>query len=259
MQLHFKACGSGEPLIILHGLFGSLDNWHYPSLKLAEDFRVLAIDQRNHGHSPHSLDMDYALMARDLSELIDREQLQRVHVLGHSMGGKTAMQFALNYPEKTAKLIVVDMAPRAYSPRHAQLIEAMLAVDPTAFRTRSQILETLASAIPELALRQFLLKNLESNSAGALHWRIGLREIQMNYDRLRQAVAGGTPFRGPCLFVRGENSDFLTESDWPQIEALFPQARLVTIPRAGHWVHVQNPEAFLNVIRAFLVEHNSAA
>src|SRR5579859_1638969 len=162
MQLHFKSYGSGHPLIILHGLFGSLDNWHFHSSQLAGQFRVLAVDQRNHGHSPHSQQMDYTLMAEDLSELIDHEQLPRAHVLGHSMGGKTAMQFALKYPQKTARLMVIDMAPRAYSPRQAQILETLLSVDLTAFKTRSQLLEALAPKIPDLALRQFLLKNIES-------------------------------------------------------------------------------------------------
>lgn len=254
MQLHFKDYGAGQPLIILHGLFGSLDNWHFHSSQLAEHFRVLALDQRNHGHSPHCEEMGYPLMAADLAEFIEREHLPPVHVLGHSMGGKTAMQFALNYPEKTARLIVVDIAPRAYAPRHEQILEAMLRVAPATFHTRSQILQALEPQIPDLALRQFLLKNIQSDSAGVLSWRIGLREIRRNQDRLREEVKGDAPFPGPCLFVRGESSDFLMETDWPQIQRLFPHARLVTIARAGHWVQVQNREAFLKAVRGFLSE-----
>src|SRR5437588_3583269 len=133
MELNFRRYGDGEALIILHGLFGSLDNWHSISLKLAEQFQVFAVDQRNHGRSPHSAEMDYPVMAEDLLEFMHRQRLTRAHVLGHSMGGKTAMQFALAHPESVAKLIVADMAPRLYSPRHAKVLEALLALKLEAF------------------------------------------------------------------------------------------------------------------------------
>jgi pimeloyl-ACP methyl ester carboxylesterase len=252
MQLHFKSFGSGESLIILHGLLGSLDNWRSVSQKLADGFRVLAVDQRNHGHSAHSKEMNYTVMAEDISELMEREHLERAHVLGHSMGGKTAMRLALRHPQRVAKLIVVDIAPRAYSPRHAKILSAMLALDPAAFRNRGQVQEALAPAIPDLGLRQFLLKNLETDPAGNLKWRIGLQDIFLNYDSLRQALESPIAFERPCLFIRGENSDFLTESDFPSIQRLFPQARLETIPDSHHWVHVENPEAFIKTVREFL-------
>jgi esterase len=252
MKLHYKSYGSGEPLIILHGLLGSLDNWRSVSLELAQYFRILAPDQRNHGHSPHSDVMNYVVMAEDISELMDQENLRTAFLLGHSMGGKTAMQLALRHPERVAKLIVVDMAPRPYSPRHAKIVSAMLALGLAKFQARRQVQEALAPAIPDLAVRQFLLKNLESDSAGALRWRIGLRQISLNYDSLRQSIDSPLPFDHPTLFIRGERSDFLTEGDLPAIQNLFPQARLETVPQAGHWVHADNPTVFIQKVREFL-------
>ena len=147
MQLHFKEYGSGEPLVVLHGLFGSLDNWRSFSLKLADSFRILAVDQRNHGHSPHSEEMNYRVMAQDIFQFMDQKQLERAHVLGHSMGGKTAMQLALNHPERLGKLMVVDIAPRAYPPHHAKIFSTMMALDLTTFRTRNQVQEAMAPSI----------------------------------------------------------------------------------------------------------------
>ena len=166
MQLHFRSYGDGEPLIILHGLFGSLDNWHSMSVKLAAPFQVFAVDQRNHGASPHSPEMSYPIMADDLEEFLQSQGLARAYVMGHSMGGKTAMQFALRYPHRVERLVVVDIAPRVYSPLHARILEALLALDLASFKTRKQVEDALASAIPELGTRQFLLKNLTRGAEG---------------------------------------------------------------------------------------------
>src|SRR5436189_2650562 len=252
MQLHFKEYGSGEPLVVLHGLFGSLDNWRSFSLKLADSFRILAVDQRNHGRSPHSEEMNYRVMAQDIFQFMDQKQLERAHVLGHSMGGKTAMQLALNHPERLGKLMVVDIAPRAYPPHHAKIFSTMMALDLTTFRTRNQVQEAMAPSIPDLAVRQFLLKNLELAASGGLRWRFGLQEVFSNYHHLCEALVSDLPFAKPCLFIRGEHSDYLSESDLPLIQQLFPKARLEIIPQAGHWVHVDNPDSFTQKVRVFL-------
>src|SRR5258708_1893067 len=160
MQLHSKVYGKDEPLIILHGLFGSSDNWHSICLKLAPCFQVFAVDQRNHGGSPHHSDMNYSLMASDLVEFMQMQRLSKASILGHSMGGKTAMQFALLFPEKIERLIVVDIAPRAYPPNHERILAALMALSVSRYDTRAQIEQALATAIPNLSLRQFLLKNL---------------------------------------------------------------------------------------------------
>ena len=252
MQLHFKRDGAGEPLIILHGLFGSLDNWHSISAKLAARFRVLAVDQRNHGASPHSPEISYPIMADDLDELMRAEGLARANVMGHSMGGKTAMQFALRYPHRVEKLVVVDIAPRVSSPRHGKILEALLALDLATFQTRKQIEDALAPAIPELGTRQFLLKNLTRGSEGHFAWKLGLREINVSYARLSDAPASEKPCERPALFIRGESSDFLKADELSLIRELFPRAELRTIPAAAHLPHVENPAAFLDTVFEFL-------
>ncbi len=252
MQLHYTRLGIGEPLMILHGMLGSSDNWHSITRKLAPQFQVFAVDQRNHGRSPHSEEMNYRLMAGDLLEILRAEGLPGAHLLGHSMGAKTAMQFALLYPGKVRKLIVADMAPRAYEPRHKHLLDALLGLDLSRFQTRKQIEDALAPAVPDLALRQFALKNLKRNRNGAFEWSIGLREIRDNNQHLRDPLASPRPFNGAALFLRGEHSDYLREQDMDRIRELFPNAVLRTLPGAGHLPHVERPDAFLREALSFL-------
>jgi esterase len=252
MRLHFKDYGSGFPLIILHGLFGSLDNWHSASAKLAAQFHVFAVDQRNHGNSPHASEMNYPAMALDLDEFMGAHGLARAHVLGHSMGGKTAMEFALRYPDSVEKLVVVDIAPRAYSPRHEKILQAMLSLDLPAFETRKEVEEALAPAVPELATRQFLLKNVTRAPGQSFHWKLGLQEIANDYARLSEPPTAMAPYTKPVLFIRGEASDFLREEDINLIRGLFSQAELRTIPQAGHLPHVENAAAFLRAVNEFL-------
>jgi pimeloyl-ACP methyl ester carboxylesterase len=183
-------------------------------------------------------------MAADLHELVEAEGLGRVCLLGHSMGGKTAMQFALTHPEKTDKLVVEDIAPKVYGPRHEKIFSALLALDLAQFQKRGDIEEALAPQIPDLALRRFLLKNLERNSMGGFQWKIGLSELRQNNDRLLEGPAGRQPFAGPALFIRGEHSEYLVPEDLPAIQTWFSRAELRTIPGAGHLVHVDQPDAF---------------
>lgn len=187
MQLHYEEIGHGPPLMILHGLFGSLENWHTISRRLAEHLRVIAVDQRNHGRSPHSPEMNYPLMARDLLELMSRLHLGSTSVLGHSMGGKTAMQFALLHPAQVDKLVVVDISPRSYPPRHDYIFEALLGLKLSAFHTRQEMEAALAPAIPDIATRRFLLKNLGRGPTGEFYWKMNLHELCTNYNRLTEA------------------------------------------------------------------------
>lgn len=255
MRLHFRSYGQGEPLIILHGLFGSLENWRSISLKLSEHFQVFAVDQRNHGQSPHAPEMNYELMAGDLAEFIKAHHLPPINLMGHSMGGKTAMQFALLYPALVDKLIVVDMSPRAAQPRHEQILNALLALDITTAKARRELEQALAPSIPDFATRQFLLKNLKRESNGRFHWQAGLQEIQQNYAQLSQAVGDGRTFDGPALFLRGETSTYLAEQDLPDILRLFPKAELRNVSRAGHLPHVENAPEFVEQIMRFLTPH----
>jgi esterase len=240
--------------VILHGLFGSSDNWQGIALKLAERFRVFCLDLRNHGRSPHSAEMNFLLMAEDIAEFLAVQQLADAAVLGHSLGGKAAMQFALTYPEKARALVVVDIAPRAYPPAHTTILEAMLGLDLKAFQTRSQIELALSPAIPDAGTRRFLLKNVASAADGSFHWRLNLRGIHDNYARLNEVVPAGkgAPFAKPALFVRGGRSDYVSDADWPDIQRQFPGSRLATIPDAEHWVHADAPDSFIASVREFL-------
>src|SRR6266478_981364 len=184
MQLNFRRFGQGSPLIILHGLFGSLDNWHATSERLGSRFQVFALDQRNHGQSPHSSEMDYKLMAEDLAEFMQTHHLAEAHILGHSMGGKTAMQFAFLYPGYVRRLVVVDITPRMYAPRHNQILEAMLSLDLAHFTDRKQIEKALEPPVSELALPRFLKKKRASLSKRKFAWKLNLAGINNNYEKL---------------------------------------------------------------------------
>jgi esterase len=252
MQLNFQSLGTGFPLIILHGLFGSLDNWQTISRRLGGFYQVFAVDLRNHGRSPHSDVFGYEVMAEDLREFMETHGLARAHFLGHSMGGKTAMEFALGHRELVEKLIIVDIAPKAYPPWHVPIFEALLSLDLSAFRERREIVDALAPAIPELATRQFLLKNLTRDKSCAFQWKLNLPAIYRNYDWLNQGIENGRSFAGPVLFIKGGRSEYIVEQDGELIRRLFPRAEIIAIPESGHWVHADAREAFLKAVLDFL-------
>jgi pimeloyl-ACP methyl ester carboxylesterase len=252
MQLHFKESGQGRAVVLLHGLFGSLDNWHPVAVRLAERFHVFAVDQRNHGQSPHSAEMSYPLMAEDVNELLAARGLESVSLVGHSMGGKVAMQFALQFPGKVEKLLVEDMAPRAYLPSHNKIFTALLALDLPAFKARQEIEEALAPGIPSLMLRRFLLKNLGRSPDGTFFWKMNLRGLSENYLPMGGPVSSPVPFEKPALFIRGGKSNYLNAEDEPLIRQLFPRAEIKTIAEAGHWVHADRLEEFLKLVLDFL-------
>ena len=219
---------------------------------MAERFRVFALDQRNHGRSPHDNDVGYEAMADDLDGFMERHGLASAHVLGHSMGGKTAMHFALTRPEKVDRLVIADMAPRAYPPHHAELFEALRALDLDAHTSRQEIDGALARRISSTPVRQFLLKNLQYDADRGYRWQMNLEGLYANYDQLNRAVEAPRPFEKPALFVRGGTSDYVTDEDEVEIRKLFPNADVVTIPEAGHWVHAEAPQAFADVVLEFL-------
>jgi pimeloyl-ACP methyl ester carboxylesterase len=251
MRLHFQEFGQGASLIILHGLFGSLDNWATIGRQLAGHFHVFTVDQRNHGHSPHSPEMNYSVMADDLDEFMQRHRLASASVLGHSLGGKTAMQFALLYPGKVEKLLVADISPQAYPPAHEPIFNALLALDLKSFQTRQQIEKALAPLIPEPDIRRFLLKNVTRGHENMFHWKLNLRDILRNYSRLNEAVNADRHFDRPALFIRGGKSDYISEQDLPAIRRLFPHAEIRTIPDAGHWVQADAPGTLVRLVLDF--------
>ncbi len=253
MRLHFRTFGEGAPLIILHGLLGSLDNWQPLARRFGQRFKVFAVDQRNHGLSPHSEDIGFDAMAGDLREFMDAHALARAHLLGHSMGGKVAMQFALLHPECVDRLVVVDMAPRAYPPHHAHALEALLALDLSKFQRREELDGQLEKSIPEAEIRRFLLKNIRRDAAGgAFRWKANVRGLLANYGRLTVALTSRQRFSKPALFVRGEKSDYISEGDLDSIRRLFPQAAVCTIADAGHWVHTDAPDTLFRNVAEFL-------
>jgi esterase len=255
MQLHYQSLGQGQPLVLLHGLFGSGDNWGTVAKHFSQHYQVISVDLRNHGKSPHSDSQSYADMADDLLELCDALGLDSIHLLGHSMGGKVALQFATQHPDRVKKLIVVDMAPRAYADAHTHLIDAMLAVDLSTLQSRSEVDKALSNKIPEAMVRQFLLMNLvksDTNQSKAnLAWRINLPAIKTNYPNLSAAVCEHVRYEKPCLFIRGEHSDYVQGHDIAEIKAMFTQAQFVDLP-TGHWVHAEQPKAFIAAVEEFL-------
>ncbi len=253
MDLFFKEYGDGQPLIIAHGLLGASGNWHTLSRNtFADHFRVLALDLRNHGRSPHSDRFDIPVMAEDIVRCLDNLGIEQAHLLGHSMGGKVAMHMALEYSSRVDRLIVVDIAPRAYPPAHEHIFEGLRALDLAAFESRSQIDRALAAYVDELPIRQFLLKNLSSDGTGTYSWKMNLEGIYANYARINEAIQSDRTFPRPALFIEGERSTYITEDDRLDIRALFPRSEVVTVPGAGHWVHAEAPRHFSERVMGFL-------
>jgi pimeloyl-ACP methyl ester carboxylesterase len=250
MQLHYQSLGQGQPLVLLHGLFGSADNWGTFAKHFSQYYQVISVDLRNHGRSPHSESQNYTDMAGDLVELCDSLNLDTIHLLGHSLGGKVAMQFATQYPERIDQLIVVDIAMRTYPDAQTYLIDAMMAVDLSTVQSRSEVDQILSSTIENAKVRQFLLMNLVKTD-GNLQWRINLPALKANYPVIRQAVCESAQYDKPCLFIRGERSDYVRDDDVEQIRAHFIKAQFASLP-TGHWVHAEQPQAFIEVVAQFL-------
>lgn len=252
MELNYKYLGEGAPLIILHGLFGTLDNWQSLGKKLAEQYSVYLIDQRNHGRSPHVPVHDYPALAEDVCALMVEQGLPSASLLGHSMGGKVAMEFALQYPEMTDKLIVVDIAPKQYAGGHEHIFQALMAVDVRAIGDRAEAEAILGRFIEDKGTLQFLLKNLSRHKDGHFEWKMNLPVLYRYYQEIMGPPVARGYFPGDTLFVRGGRSNYILDSDWPHIHAYFPNAQLLTIPEAGHWVHADAPDALLSAVFTFL-------
>jgi len=252
MKLHYRVFGGGPPLVILHGLLGSLDNWVPLAQRFAANFQVFLLDLRNHGRSPHSTDTSYELMAEDVCQFLREHKLPAVHLLGHSMGAKVAMRFAQLHPAAVVRLIVVDMSPREYPARHDTLLDAMHALDLGKYQRRDQIDHELAVAVPNRSVRQFVLKNLGRDEAGRLIWKPNIASLRSSYGQLRANLPASTAFDVPALFVRGDKSDYVLDDDLPLIRGLFPHVTFATIEPAGHWVHADAPDEFCQLVAEFL-------
>lgn len=252
MKLNYKSFGEGYPIIILHGLFGTLDNWQTIAKKLAEHYSVYIIDQRNHGRSPHDDIFDYAVMADDLQAFMESQWIYEAHIIGHSMGGKTAMQFALTYPDLVNQLVVVDIAPKAYEGGHQTIFEALLSLEVSSITSRKQADAALIDKIPDFGVRQFLLKNLTNDKKGGYKWKMNLPVIHQNYEQILAAIKNKETFDHPTLFIRGGASSYIQAEDLTQIKTFFPMAKLETVAGAGHWVHAVAPKELLKLVTNFL-------
>ncbi len=250
--LHATIKGEGFPLLILHGYFGMSDNWKTLGNKFSESYQTHLIDQRNHGRSFHEDEFNYEVLVEDLYNYIQEHQLKKVNIIGHSMGGKTAMLFAVTYPELVDKLIVVDIAPRNYEPHHNAILAALNSVDFSVENTRTLVDKKLSVLIPDAGVRQFLLKNVYWKEKGQLAFRFNLESLTENNPNVGEALPSFTFFEGDTLFLKGDKSDYITQNEYPIIEAHFSNAKIVEIQKAGHWLHAENPKQFYDEVINFL-------
>jgi pimeloyl-ACP methyl ester carboxylesterase len=267
MKLFYRVEGAGFPVVIVHGLYGSSDNWLTVAKKLASVFKVFSVDLRNHGHSPNSDVHDFESMKNDLAEFFDTHQIEKAIVMGHSMGGKTAMCFAADYPERIEKLIVIDIAPKDYFLLndesqyylHNNILRAMLEIDFSRIETRKQVESFLLERIDSSQIVQFLLKNVHRNKESHQYeWRLNARVL---YDNLDEIISGVNahwfddriPITNyPVLFVKGANSNYILPEDYDSIRRIYPEAQIIEIPGAGHWLHAEQPQIFMDTIWKFI-------
>jgi len=250
--LHSTIKGEGTPLLILHGYFGMSDNWKTLGNKFAENFEVHLIDQRNHGRSFHSDAFNYEVLVEDVYTYIKHHHLESVNLIGHSMGGKTAMLFAVTYPELLNKLVIVDISPRMYKPHHNAILAGLNSVDFSVQNSRSLVDEKLSALISDFGIRQFLMKNLYWKEKGQLAYRFNLESLTNNNPEVGDALPSFTIFEKDTLFLKGEKSDYITENERPIIEAHFPNSKIVKIANAGHWLHAENAKDFYSEVAGFL-------
>ena len=263
MELNFKEFGTGEPVVILHGLFGTLDNWQTIAKRLAEEYTVFILDLPNHGRSPHTEgEIDYEMMADSLAQFMIDHWIYEARLIGHSMGGKLAMQFALSHPDIVKKLAVIDIAPKLYKHGHQDVFDALFSINLKTLKDRKEAESILMEKLNgEVGTVQFLLKNLTRNNpfnsednteGGGFEWKMNLKGLLDNYDNILQAPVG-EPFLKPTLFIRGGDSKYVKDTDMQYIKPLFPNASLETIEGAGHWVHADKPKELYEVLKKFLI------
>jgi pimeloyl-ACP methyl ester carboxylesterase len=263
MELFYRQFGQGKPLVILHGLYGSSDNWVTIAKQLENDYSVIIPDQRNHGQSPHSQHHSYQLLVADLLELTQKLKLDSFYLMGHSMGGRAAMLFQSQYPMMVEKLIVVDVAPWSYSPEdewfrsayaeHMRIIEALRTVHPENITSRIEADRILQNNHLDQRLRNFLLKNLKRKAEG-FEWSINLNALENNLEHLLLGVEVDktSASLANVLFIRGESSNYIPAFQVSRLKEFFPKSQVVSIPNAGHWVHAEQPEMFLSAVKRFL-------
>ena len=254
-MLYSRIEGEGQPLLIIHGFLGMSDNWKtLGSQYAAQGFQVHMLDLRNHGKSFHSEEFTYEAMSNDVLDYCQEHNLDKVSIIGHSMGGKVAMLFATTYPAMVNKLIVADIGPKYYKPHHQDILAGLNAVDFSTKPSRTEVEETLFPYIPDFGTRQFLMKNLYWIRPGQLDFRFNLDVFNRKIDVIGTALAEDAIFKNPTLFIRGGKSNYILEADIPGIKKHFPNFQLATIPNVGHWLHAENPQLFFEETAHFLTE-----
>lgn len=263
LELYCDSIGAGADVVILHGLFGSGENWRSQAKRLAADFRVHSMDLRNHGASPHASQMNYPAMAADVMATCGKLGLKQIHLIGHSMGGKTAMQLALNNPALVQRLIIVDIAPKKYPHHHQQILQGLarlqLLSQQNKLPSRGTADKELEAFVNNREVRSFLLKNLQRHESGNYLLRINLDAISEHYNDIAAAIEPDRPDprQQPTLFIKGANSDYLQVADQEAVLTLFPAARLKSIAGAGHWPHSEKPDVVFKIIHDFLSGTNT--
>ena len=252
MLLHHKEIGEGKPLVILHGLFGTSDNWQTHAKKLGEYYRVILVDQRNHGHSPWSEDFTYEHLADDLERLIIHLGIDQFTLIGHSMGGKTAMYYSQKYPTRLEKMVIVDIGIKQYPMHHNEIIKGIKSLDLATISSRSTAEQAMIPFVDSYGVRQFLLKNLYWVEKGKLAWRMNVDVLEREMEEILAPIPNIEVWT-PTLFLRGAMSNYILDEDWDAIEEIFPDATLKTIENAGHWVHSEQPDEFIEKVLGFII------
>ena len=253
MQLNYKKLGeSGSTIIILHGLLGSLDNWQTIAKQLSATHQVYIVDQRNHGRSPHVDEMNYEVLTQDIVEFCAQHQIQKITIIGHSMGGKTAMLLALQHPTLIEKLIVVDIAPSFYDGGHEAILFAMAEAPLKSTQKREDIDKFLQPRIHDFGVRQFIMKNLSRNDKGQFEWKCNFEALILNYRTLMDFPKTAKVFFGKTYFIKGEHSNYINQDNFESCDRYFPDHEIIEIKNAGHWVHADNPEEFSEKIKTIL-------
>lgn len=253
MDLFFHELGEGDPLILLHGMFGMSDNLMPIAREFAQHCKVYVPDLRNHGRSPWHQKMSFSIMAGDVVRLMEQQGIRKAHIMGHSLGGKVAMAIALEQPQRVKSLIVADMSPCSYPARHDQIIKGLKHVSQMDITTRREADSVLSGFVEEEGVRRFLLKSLVKNEqTELLQWRFNLDAVAANYHKLRESVIWDMPFEGETLFIKGELSDYIVSEHEEPIRAAFPNFQFKMIQNVGHWLHAEKPDAFVKVVSRFL-------
>lgn len=254
MILHSNIIGdAGKPLLILHGFLGMSDNWKTLGKKFArEGFQAHLIDQRNHGRSFHSDEFNYELLAEDLKKYCDHHALESISLIGHSMGGKTAMLFSMNYPELLEKLVIVDIGPKFYPTHHEQILAGLFAIEKETLTSRSDAETIMKNYVPDFGTRQFLLKNLYWQANKTLGLRINLKVLIDTVEEIGEALSGNTIYKKEALFLKGDKSEYIQVGDEALIHQYYPKAIIQEVSNSGHWLHAENPKEFFEKTLLFL-------